>query len=222
MRKVILVLFSACVFLGALAAQAQDDAPSLGDAARQARLQKQQKEAQAAKDAQSTGSAAKDAQTPDVQGKDVQDKDAQGKDIQSKDAAKNTESLKPKKVITNDEIPEHIGPTSTLKPVSQPQGGIYPQPAGNNQAAADQWKARILQMKSSIASVETQISNLEHSVQYAGGNCISGCVQWNERQQQKQEQAEVMKQQLEQQKKQMEQMQEMARRQGFGSSVYDP
>ena len=212
MRNVVLVLFSACVFLCALASQAQDDAPSLGDAARQARLQKQQKEAQAEKDAQSA-----DAQSQGVQGKD-----AQGKDIQSKAAAKNAESPKPaKKVITNDEIPEHIGPTSTLKQVSQPQV-TYPQPASNNQAAAEQWKAQILQMKSYIASMETQISNLEQSVHYAGGNCISGCVQWNERQQQKQEQAEVMKQQLEQQKKQLEHMQEMARRQGFGSSVYDP
>jgi hypothetical protein len=204
MQKVVLVLFSACVFLCALASQAQDDAPSLGDAARQARLQKQQKEAQAAKD-----STTKDAQPQDVQGKDA--------------ATKNTESPKPsKKVITNDEIPEHIGPTSTLKPVSQPQGVTYSQPASNNQAAAERWKAQILQMKTYIASMETQISNLEQSVHYAGGNCISGCVQWNERQQQKQEQAEVMKQQLEQQKKQLEQMQEMARRQGFGSSVYDP
>jgi hypothetical protein len=47
-------------------------------------------------------------------------------------------------------------------------------------------------------------------------------VQWNERQQQKQQQVEVMKSQLEDQQKKLEDMQDSARQQGYGSSVYDP
>ncbi len=46
MRRAFLLL-TASAFLCAMFAFAQDDAPSLGDAARQARQQKQQKDAQA-------------------------------------------------------------------------------------------------------------------------------------------------------------------------------
>lgn len=211
MRRAILVLFSASILLCALAAQAQDDAPSLGDAARQARAQKQQKDSQAAKDAQAAAPA-KDAQSPASTGKDAQAADTGAQDAQL--------HKPPKRVITNDEIPEHIGPTSTLKPGTQPVAP-YPQPS-TNQMAADQWKQQILSMKSYLVSMQTQIASLENSIHYTGANCVSGCVQWNERQEQRQQQVEIMKQQLVQQKRSLEQMQETARRQGYGSSVWDP
>lgn len=195
------VLPSAGALLVAVLAHAQD-AQSLGDVARQARLQKQQRDAQ--------------AQSKDAEGKDASTKDAQGKDV-TKNALR---SKPPKKVITNDEIPEHVGPTRAAN-TAQPQT-YYPQPSYGNSQAAEQWKSQILQMKTYIASMQIEITNLEQSVHYSGGNCGSACVQWNERQRQKQDQVEVMKQQLEQQEKRLEQMQERARRQGFGSSVYDP
>ena len=47
-------------------------------------------------------------------------------------------------------------------------------------------------------------------------------IQWNEQQLRKQEQLESMKAQLEQQQKSLEEFQDAARKQGFGSSVYDP
>jgi hypothetical protein len=51
---------------------------------------------------------------------------------------------------------------------------------------------------------------------------VSNCVQWNEEQKRKQDQVETMKGELEQQQKRLEDLQEAARKQGFGSSVYDP
>ena len=66
------------------------------------------------------------------------------------------------------------------------------------------------------------MTNLSDSVRYAGANCVANCAKWNERQQQKQEQVESMKAQLEEQQHRLEEMQEAARRQGFGSAVYDP
>jgi hypothetical protein len=63
---------------------------------------------------------------------------------------------------------------------------------------------------------------LNDSIQYASGNCVSNCVQWNERQKQKQDQVESMKGQLEEQQKHLEELQDEARKQGYGSSVYDP
>ena len=89
-------------------------------------------------------------------------------------------------------------------------------------AGADQWKEQILAQKNSLMTLQSQISELANSIQYAGANCVANCVQWNERQQQKQEQLETMKAQLERTQKSLEDMQDAARKQGFGSSVYDP
>jgi hypothetical protein len=216
MRKLrrFLLLFAAGAFVFVLAARGQDDAPSLGDVARQARAQKQ-------KDAQTKDAQSKDAPATDAQSKDAEGKDAQGKD---KDAAgKDASSPKTPHVVTNDEIPEHVGPTRTLAPGSQNPVVTYSQPVySERKAPADYWKSRILALKNDIASLKSDIDDLSASIRYAGGNCVSGCVQWNERQQQKQDQVEAMKAQLEEQEKRLEDMQEACRKQGYGSSVYDP
>jgi hypothetical protein len=223
--RTIVASLAAGAFLCALAAhgQDQDSPPSLGDAARQARLQKQQKDAEANKDASTKGAPGKDAQSKDTSTKDAQAqaKDGLPKEGPSKDAQpKDGQPAKVKKVITNDEIPEHIGPTRTI-PGKQGPGGVDPND-GDGAAPAEVWKGQIQAQKNSIMSLQGQIASLSDSIQYAGGNCVSNCVQWNERQQQKQQQLEVMKQQLEQQQKNLEDLQDMARKQGFGSSVYDP
>ena len=96
----------------AIAAYGQDDSPSLGDVARQSRLQKQQKDNQA-KD----GTPAKDAKS--ASSKDTPVKVASAKDPQTKT---------PKKIVTNDEIPEHIRPTSTLPVKSKTPGAYTPPP----------------------------------------------------------------------------------------------
>jgi hypothetical protein len=47
-------------------------------------------------------------------------------------------------------------------------------------------------------------------------------VGWNERQREKQERVERMRLQFEDQKRRLDDTQESARKQGYGSSVYDP
>ena len=209
----VLALAAAGGFVLAQATFAQDQGSStqsLGDVARQTRQQKQQKDAPANKDAQ--------AQPKDPVAQDTQS----GKDGQDQNASANSQTSKPgKRVITNDEIPEHVGPTSNPPNAYRQQPVSYPQPSYPNVQAADQIKNQVLSMKSYIANTQAQIASLEQSIRY-GSNCISGCIQVNARQRQKEEQIAAMKQQLEQQQKQLEHMQEMARRQGFGSSVYDP
>ncbi|HKH98632.1 MAG TPA: hypothetical protein VJ999_05945 [Candidatus Sulfotelmatobacter sp.] len=204
-------LLSACAFAFALAAHAQDSPPSLGDVARQTRLQKQQQEATFAKDGQPKDGQSKVGATKSAQ--------TNGQPAVAKDAqpAKTT-----KRVITNDEIPEHIGPTRTsMSPYQSPM--VYPQPSyGEGKTPADYLKDQILLQKQNIANLQNEIESVNASIQYAGGNCVSGCVQWNERQKQKQDQVESMKVQLEQMRKRLEDVQELARKQGFGSSVYDP
>ena len=207
----IFATFAAGAMLCGVAAYGQDTPPSLGDVARQARLQKQQKDA-----------TAKDAASKDPSGKDAQGKDSPAKDLQAKDAQPKDAQPKSKRVITNDEIPEHIGPTQT-RPTPQATALGYQQPNYTPVSApAEYWKSQIQTRKNYISSLESQIANLADSIQYAGGNCVSNCVQWNEHQQQKEQQLEVMKSQLEQQQKSLEDLQDMARKQGFGSSVYDP
>jgi len=179
----ILALAAAGLLVLGTVAVAQDQEPSLGDAARQARQQKQQKDAQSDKDSAGQKNP-QPASTPAANSKEADKKPAQGSDSQPKVAAANGQTPKAgKRVITNDEIPEHIGPTSTLPAGSQQPTVPYQQPSyGNIPGAAEQWKNQILQMKNYIASMQSQIANMEQSVHYAGGNCVSGCVQWNERQ----------------------------------------
>ena len=203
-RKIIITL-AASALLCACQTFGQD-APSLGDVARQARLQKQQKDAQA-KDAPAKDAPAKDAQTKDTPGTAAAVKDGQPKAAH---------------VITNDEIPQHVGPTATSARAFQTPATTDAQPSDGNGNVAEQWKSQIQAQKNAISSLQSQMNILNESIRYAGGNCISGCVQWNERQKQKQDQVESMKVQLEELQKRLEEMQDAARKQGFGSSVYDP
>ena len=234
-----LLTISACVFLCALCAYGQDqDSPSLGDAARQARLQKQQKETQTKggkpastplPDAQSPASsgAAPASQSsagpnPGGQGKDGQSASATSKDADSNDTSSRTAAaVKNHRVITNEEIPEHPS-TGQASGYRNPSPSYSMPASAGAEGAAAQWKQVIQSQKNAIASMQGQISSLNDSIKFAPGNCVSGCVQWNERQKQKQDQVESMKSQLEEMQKQLEAAQEACRQQGFGSSVYDP
>ncbi len=145
---------------------------------------------------------------------DLARQERQKKAAQNKDA-------KPPKVITNEEIParaasEPVASSEGLKPAD-------PAPAASNNAKdAAGLKSQIQTQKSQIASLEKQIGELSQSIQFAPANCAENCVQWNKQQQEKQQQVAQMQSMLEEQKKQLEDLQDSARKQGFGSSVYDP
>jgi len=193
MSRTVLLFFGLPLF--AILAYSQDS-PSLGDAARQARQQKQQQQ------------------------KDSPAKNSQANDPQAKTAPES----KTAKVITNDEIPARIVPVghhSSSGDVSDAHPGNQPSSSGAK-IPPEQWKAQILSLKNAIAALQNDIARLNDSIHFAPGNCVANCVQWNERQQQKQQQVEVMKSQLEDQQKKLEDMQDSARQQGYGSSVYDP
>ncbi len=204
----ILVLLAAAAFLCAYPVYGQDDSPSLGDVARQARLQKQQKGAQS-KDAAAPGKGEADQTKPDAT-------------KAAPSATSKNASPKPSHVVTNDEVPSHIGSTLTSAKGSQPATPADEQPGSGEPGAADQWKSQIQAQKASIAQMQSGIASLNDSIQYAGANCVSNCVQWNEDQKRKQDQVETMKGELEEQQKRLDDLQESARKQGFGSSVYDP
>jgi hypothetical protein len=203
LRRFLLIL-SAGVLVCSVGALAQDDdSPSLGDVARQTRQQKQQK----------------DPQIKTNQGKDAQNKDAPA---QTASAKASTSAKSPKKVITNEEIPEHAS-SSAPKGSSDSTAGNSAQPANEGEKTSpDVWRQQILAQKNAISQLEGQIQDLTDSIRYAGANCVSNCQTWNEEQQKKQQQVDSMTAQLGEQQKHLDEMQEQARRQGFGSSVYDP
>jgi len=183
---------------GAQEQQPAPPPPSLGEIARQLKLKKQQKEAQL-----------------------KQVKATTSQDAPISDPTPSPEPAKSARLVTNDDAPERasVTPAST-HPTSEPTETK----AGNDDqlANAEKLKSQILQMKNAIAAFQQDIKSTSDSIHYAGANCVANCAQWNERQQQKQQEVDTMKAQLEEAQKQLQDMQEAARKEGFGSSVYDP
>ena len=127
-----------------------------------------------------------------------------------------------RKVLTNEDLPAATESAATTS-ISTDQHNTAPaSPASNENRAGERWKAMIQAQKNSVASLQSQIDQLNSSIHFASGACVANCVQWNERQLKKQDDVQRMQQQLEQQKKQLENMQESARKAGLGSSVYEP
>jgi hypothetical protein len=124
------------------------------------------------------------------------------------------------KVITNEEVPSH----PAMAVAAAKGGGLVSATASSDEPKlpASQWKSQILAQKNQIEALQRQVDELSESIRFAPANCASGCVGWNERQREKQQRVERMQQQLEEQKRRLEDMQDSARKQGYGSSVYDP
>jgi hypothetical protein len=139
----------------------------------------------------------------------------QSKTGQGKDA-------KASKVITNEEIPEHAGPASAAAASGAATQSSMPSPSDGQKQPAEHVKSQILAQKNQIATLQGQVDELNESIRFAPANCVENCVGWNERQREKQERVERMQAQLEEEKRRLEDMQDSARKQGFGSSVYDP
>lgn len=174
-------------------------APSLGEIARQLKLKKQQKEAQLKQAKDSTSQATQTSEAPTA-----------------------APPAKTAHLITNDDAPEHASVTPVSTHPANSEKADSQTDNGAHQAKAEQWKSQIVAQKSAIAALEQDIKGIGDSIHYAGANCVANCAQWNEKQQQKQQEVDTMKAQLEEARKQLEDMQEAARKEGFGSSVYDP
>jgi hypothetical protein len=232
MRRVyFLVLLVLICFGPVLAARGQDDqTPSLGDVARQARLAKQQKDAQAAsvvseqvKEGENRANASNDTSGESATAPPQKDVSQTKIENSQSASAKSTQSAKAqKRILTNDDLGAAHNAAGSLPETKTDPGEPKSADQADQKNPPDYWTTRILAQKNSIASLKSDIDQLTASIQYAPGNCVEGCVEWNEHQQQKQQQVDTMKAQLEEQQKQLEEMQEAARKQGYGSSIYDP
>jgi hypothetical protein len=129
-------------------------------------------------------------------------------------------AAKPSKVFTNSDLPD---PPIERNSLPKHPAASYTTASASSRfsQSAETWKTQITAQKNAVASLQLQFTQLSESIHFASG-CVSGCVAWNERQKQKMDQADRMKLQLDDENKKLEAMQEAARRQGYGSSVYEP
>lgn len=127
-----------------------------------------------------------------------------------------------RKVVTNEEIPESPESVASGSTSVEEHDGSPVPAASNDTHSGEQWKAKIQEQKSSIASLQSQIDRLNSSIHFVEANRYTNGVQYNQRQVQKQDEVQRMQKQLDEQKKKLEDMQESARKAGLGSSVYDP
>jgi predicted RNase H-like nuclease (RuvC/YqgF family) len=127
------------------------------------------------------------------------------------------------RVVTDEEIPEHTGPEPTVTSDHREHGTSIAASSNGTKQSAERWKSQIQAQKAQIASLQAQLDKVNQSIRFAPHECAGPrCVQWNERQREKQQRVERMQTQIQEQKKRLEEMQESARKQGYGNSVYEP
>jgi len=135
-----------------------------------------------------------------------------------KQQAKSSQSAP--KVITNEDLgePEDGVPQASSEESKQDD----PHSSNLGSRSAEQWKSQIEAQKRAIAALQKRIDEVNSSVHFARASATWREVQHNERQEQKLDEVQQMQNQLAAEQKKLEDMQESARREGFGSSVYDP
>jgi hypothetical protein len=155
-------------------------------------------------DSQSLGDVARQARQQKTQGHE-------GKDAPAR------------KVVTNDEIPEQAASTADGSGADQsPELPSHHTSSEPGKLSAERWKALIQAQKNVVSSLQKQIDKTNSSIHFVEANLYVNGPQYNKRQAQKQQEVERAQPQLEEQKKRLEDMQDSARKQGYGSSVYDP
>jgi hypothetical protein len=155
-------------------------------------------------DSQSLGDVARQARQQKTQGQE-------GKDAPAR------------KVVTNDEIPEQAASTADGSGADQsPELPSHHTSSEPGKLSAERWKALIQAQKNVVSSLQKQIDKTNSSIHFVEANLYVNGPQYNKRQAQKQREVERAQAQLEEQKKRLEDMQDSARKQGYGSSVYDP
>jgi hypothetical protein len=155
-------------------------------------------------DSQSLGDVARQARQQKTQGHE-------GKDAPAR------------KVVTNDEIPEQAASTADGSGADQsPELPSHHTSSEPGKLSAERWKALIQAQKNVVSSLQKQIDKTNSSIHFVEANLYVNGPQYNKRQAQKQREVERAQAQLEEQKKRLEDMQDSARKQGYGSSVYDP
>jgi len=123
------------------------------------------------------------------------------------------------KVITNDDLGEPDD--GSAKNSDQPAKQNDPsKPLGSK--TAKEWTAEIEAQKTAIAKLQSRIEKVNSSVRFTRTSQTWNAVRHNEHQEEKLDEVQQMQNQLVEEQRKLDEMQESVRREGFGSSVYDP
>lgn len=154
-----------------------------------------------------------------------------------KQSSKGDAANAPKRVITNEDIPESpdvnaAAPESTGASEESSQRTSRSKPHSGQQAgqrsgpqSTEQVKTAILEQKHRVVSLENEIDRLNGSIYFWDANLFSSssaAARHNQLQVQKQQQIEYLRTQLAEQQKKLAEMQHAAKESGMGSVVYDP
>lgn len=131
-------------------------------------------------------------------------------------------------VITNDDLPsdgladEDAKPHHASRDNSGQQARVELQRASKNDSAAQGYRAKILNQKSSIDSLQAHIENVKASIRVPMDSSAYYAGQANERTQAKMQEIQDLQQKLQVENQKLQDLQEAARKAGFGSAVYEP
>ena len=148
------------------------------------------------------------------------------------DVARQNQQNKPSDVaptvITNDDLPsvgladENAQPRHRYRDDSERDARAELQRAAKNDSNAQGWRTRILNQKSSIASLQAQIQNVKASIRVPLDSSGYYAAQANQRTQAKVQEIDDLQQKLQIENQKLQDLQEAARRAGFGSAIYEP
>jgi predicted RNase H-like nuclease (RuvC/YqgF family) len=133
-------------------------------------------------------------------------------------------------VITNDDLPSDgladEGAQPRHRNAARDDSGQLAraelQRAAKNDSAAQAWRTKILNQKSSIDSLQAHIQNVKASIRVPLDSSGYYAAQANQRTQAKVEEIQDLQQKLQVENQKLQDLQEGARRAGFGSAVYEP
>ena len=133
-------------------------------------------------------------------------------------------SAKAKKVVTDEDMPAH---EESSHEEETPLDGPHREAEVSRSTTdvlktGEQWKASIAQQKAAVADLKGRVDKLNASIHFVTANAYRNGVEYNKVQAHKQQEVERLQGELDVQKKSLEQMQEMARRAGYGSALWDP
>ena len=121
-------------------------------------------------------------------------------------------------VVDNDSVPSVATRLRTVKAANPPKG-MSPEAF---EKAGEKWKEQIAAQKSKMAGLQQRIDQLNDTIRATNLGCTDNCVPTNLRLKGKVDELNNLKLEFAEQQRQLEVLQDSARKQGFGSAVYDP
>lgn len=128
------------------------------------------------------------------------------------------------KVFTNENIPHSADDSSASAPESESTASApsAEDAAESKEARGEKWKNAIREQKDAIARAQADLDKYSASIHFVEANRYSNGAQYNQYQAKRQEEAQRYQKRIDEAKQKLQDLQDKCRREGFGSSVYDP